>query len=563
MTISPSTDLYLLKLPIELNDENQLTFASASAQATYFLGLTKIGETDFTYQRRENAIRYPANIDSIIQYNYVMYKNKNYSNKWFYARILNMEYVNDGMTLVSIEEDAFQTWQFDLGYSQCFVEREHVNDDTIGSHTVPENIEVGEYAVQGLFNIPMYENQTGNLWDAWFVCFCVSVWPDNTVTIAGESRTVGGVYTAMHFFAVPQARVQDILDIYSLAGKADAIKNVFMVPQCVIDIDSTSISPKLSNGTTCSSITGDNGQTSKSCAVWPLHDSYATSALHLPQPNDLAGAYQPRNNKLKTYPFCYFYLTNNTGEQAVYHWEDFPFETYGEAPNTYQARSFAFKKCYVPSASLSARLYPINYKSYAEQAGYGSKPYAYGINFSKIPVCAWTTDYYTNWLTQNGVNINTQIGLAAGGAALGLATGGIGLVAGIAGVASTIANTVAKIHEASIIPDQAQGDVNSGDFVFGYIRSSISMYYMSVRPEFAALIDKYFDAYGYKVNTIKLPNVTGRLNWNFVKTVGSAIHADIPQDSCDHINRMFDNGLTLWHNATTFRDYSQPNTIVS
>ncbi len=79
----------------------------------------------------------------------------------------------------------------------------------------------------------------------------------------------------------------------------------------------------------------------------------------------------------------------------------------------------------------------------------------------------------------------------------------------------------------------------------------------------AAIIDKYFSAYGYKVNTIKLPNVTGRLNWNFVKTVGSAIHADIPSESCDRIIRMFDNGLTLWHNPTTFRDYTQANTIVT
>ena len=562
MAISPSTDLYLIKLPIELNDENQLTFSDATAQANYFLGLQKIGETDFTYQRRENAIRYPAHVDSIIQYNYVMYKNANYSNKWFYARILNMEYVNDNLTLISIEEDAFQTWQFDLGYSQCFVEREHVMDDTIGAHTVPENLEVGEYAIQGMFNIPMYEKAASNTWPAFFVAFSVTEYPDSTVTIAGESRTIGGVWNAMHFFAVPPSRGQTILDIYALAGKADAIKNVFMVPQCVVNFDPAT--EKLADGTTNpTSITGDNGTTAKSTAVWPLHDSYATSALHLPQPADLAGQYQPRNNKLKTYPFCYFYLANNTGEQAIYHWEDFPFETYGESPNTYEARSFAFKKCFVPSASLSVKLYPINYKGHAEGDGYGSKPYAYGLNFSKVPVCAWTTDYYTNWLTQNGVNINTQIGLAAGGALLGLATGGVGLVAGAAGVASTIANTVASMHQAQITPDQAQGDINSGDFVFGYIKCSISMYYMSVRPEFAAIIDKYFDAYGYKVNTIKLPNITGRTNWNFVKTVGSAIHADIPQDSCDRINHMFDNGLTLWHNPSTFRDYTQSNTIVT
>ena len=56
-----------------------------------------------------------------------------------------MEYVNDNMTDVYIKLDVFQTYQFDFQYKKCFVEREHVNDDTVGLHTVPENLETGEY----------------------------------------------------------------------------------------------------------------------------------------------------------------------------------------------------------------------------------------------------------------------------------------------------------------------------------------------------------------------------------------------------------------------------------
>ena len=86
---------------------------------------------------------------------------------------------------------------------------------------------------------------------------------------------------------------------------------------------------------------------------------------------------------------------------------------------------------------------------------------------------------------------------------------------------------------------------------------------MTVKPEMAAIIDGYFSCYGYKVNTVKVPQFTSRLNWNYIKTVGSAIQADIPQDSIDHINAMFDRGLTIWHNPTTFRNYDMPNTIVT
>lgn len=145
MAVTPQTDIRLLKTPFEIDNKNQLTFSSASAQSTYFLSLPNIQEDNCTYQRKDNVIRFPAHIDNILQYNYVMYQNEAYTNKWFYAYITKMEYVNDNLTLITIQTDVFQTWQFDIIYKKMFVEREHVNDDTIGLHTVPEGLETGEY----------------------------------------------------------------------------------------------------------------------------------------------------------------------------------------------------------------------------------------------------------------------------------------------------------------------------------------------------------------------------------------------------------------------------------
>lgn len=51
------------------------------------------------------------------------------------------------MTLIHIETDVFQTWQFDFIYKKSFIERKHVTDDIIGNHTTPENIETGEYII--------------------------------------------------------------------------------------------------------------------------------------------------------------------------------------------------------------------------------------------------------------------------------------------------------------------------------------------------------------------------------------------------------------------------------
>ena len=56
MIVTPNTIVRLIKCPIELDQKNQLTFASRQAQENYFLGLPHIEETDFTFQRKDNLL---------------------------------------------------------------------------------------------------------------------------------------------------------------------------------------------------------------------------------------------------------------------------------------------------------------------------------------------------------------------------------------------------------------------------------------------------------------------------------------------------------------------------
>ena len=113
MAITPQTDIYLLKCPIEADNRNQINFANATAQYNYFSSLPKLAIDNCTYQRHDDVMRLPYHIDDIINFNYVMYRNEAYGNKWFYAFITNMEYSSDHMTFVYIKTDVFQTWQFD------------------------------------------------------------------------------------------------------------------------------------------------------------------------------------------------------------------------------------------------------------------------------------------------------------------------------------------------------------------------------------------------------------------------------------------------------------------
>ena len=85
---------------------------------------------------------------------------------------------------------------------------------------------------------------------------------------------------------------------------------------------------------------------------------------------------------------------------------------------------------------------------------------------------------------------------------------------------------------------------------------------MSIKAEYARMIDDYFSAFGYKVNRNKVPNITGRSNWNYVETANCNIIGNIPQEDLDEIKQMFNSGVTIWHKTGYFMDYSQNNTIV-
>lgn len=127
MAIQPQTDLFLLKCPLQLSNKNQLTFPDKNEQFNYFYSLPKLEIDNISYIRKDNYIRYPGHIDSLLEYTYVMYQNENYSSKWFYAFIIGMEYVNDNCTNIYIKQDVWQTWQFDIQYLQSFVEREMID----------------------------------------------------------------------------------------------------------------------------------------------------------------------------------------------------------------------------------------------------------------------------------------------------------------------------------------------------------------------------------------------------------------------------------------------------
>ena len=535
--ITPNSDVILLKVPLEIDEANQLTFSNATAQYNYFNGLTGKRVLDkYTYQRKDDTIRVGDLYDNLYSYNYVMYRNTNHGNKWFYAFITGMEYINDSVTAIKIKTDVWQTWQFDLNYKTTFVEREHVNDDTIGAHTIDENLHLGDFVINS--STTLKPNKTVKDSDNNVINWTHPIFFQVTElvgTAAGTSQWYDSeynrIFSGLYYFACCSlSDARGIINQYDSAGKGNAIVAIFMAPK------------EFLNGAI--KITGD-GRT----IYIPANSAYLSTmvdATTISRPATING-YTPKNNKLFTAPFSYVYVTNNTGIDTTFYYEDFKDAT----PKFYMAGALG--------QGCAIKMCPVSYKKYTDN----TEVFEYGISGAKYPVCAWSSDYYTNWCTQNAANITNSIGKTAMGAAIGGAlTGGAGALVGAgASLIGSITDTMVKKYEASIVPDQAKGNANTSDLLLGWERY-FTVDCMSVRAEIAQSIDQYFSMFGYKVNSVKVPNITGRTNWNYVKTIGCYIDADIPQDDLQEIKSMFDKGITFWHNASTFGDYSQSNTIV-
>ena len=538
--VEPKGMIYLCKTPLENDYKNQLTFTDSTAQENYFNSTIIKRLDNYTYIKKDNVIKVGINIDEIIDCNYLFYKNTGFSNKIYYCFITKMEYINENCTAITIETDCFQTWYFDIRYKKCFVEREHVSDDTIGAHTIPEGLETGDYVDQYVDNDEMSDlNFLTKGGHSPYVVLAVSE-TGLDVALPNGSRIYNNVYSGLIFLTFPNTQdVDKYINYIQHKITEDIIYAAFMCPYEIATDGGNFEWSTFTDGTTSFQYAFINYTTI----------STQMGLVEINKPNNL-DTYIPRNKKLLTFPYRYFNITNNSGSSATYKYEYF---------NSRDGRDVCqFNMLGAISPGCSIRLIPYNYKCGKTEFDYIHKEVEESIVAGKLPTCGWTNDAYTNWLTQNAINIPLDIASDIVKTGVGIATGNVALAGG--GLAG-IGGTMAEIYQHSLIPTTAKGGVNQGDLNFAD-KLCFSVYKKCIKYEYARIIDNYFDMFGYKVNDVKIPNITGRQNWNYVKTIDCNFDGDIPQTDLNIIKAMFNGGVTFWHNPANILNYSLSNNII-
>ena len=533
------TKVYLLNVPLENDYKNTLYFTSKEKQQQYFESKIIKSYTNFSYQRKDDFIRIPEHFDKLQNVNYVMYQNSAFSNKWFYAFVTDMKYIDEGRTDLIIETDYLQTWLFDYTIKPSFVEREHVSDDAIGKHTIPEGLETGDYIDQVVSATDIIEWR-GFLSEQQVVLAVSENGLD--VTYPQGQKKYNGVFSGLYYITFEQlSDCEAYIRAIQSNETEDIIYAAFLVPKSMVK-NTEYFKPEGYNFYMGYVPYSDNEVELKNVS---LEDTKL-----------LDKNYKPRNNKLLAYPFRYILISNGAGSVKDYRYEYFR--------NSQNKCNFNIQGAISPGCAI--KLFPGDDYLACDSIPYTAHNYIESLDFAKLPTCGWTNDSYTNWLTQNAVNIplNTIAGMttAVAGAGLAWATGGSSLmIAGMIGGGSMmVANQMAQIHQHELAPITAKGGVNQGDLLYA-MRDGYIPYKKSIKEEFARSIDGFMDVYGYKVNRIKRPNKAHRSRWWYTKTIDVNIDGAIPGKDMEVIKKCYNNGITFWRNADEIKNYALSNTI--
>lgn len=589
--------------PGDREHENTLYFASKSAQWTYMKSLVKYTYSAQSYQRYgKNTLRIAQRADDLYDCNYLIFSNSaistastpSDSTPIFYAFIDKVEYINENCTEVVYTLDALQTFWFNFTLGECYVEREHTETDYRYGNLVPENINVSEcYSKQlDAYNLLRFDEDgnavTSDLWSLLFIYVPNGrvIYNADTYVNASGSKTDPDNYNATpqittgatESFSYPDSTFTGEIKnkTYTAArffylhippfSSSDAV--IAKIRQIISAAEKVFESSDMNNPTLLSvllvpRIFAKNIRWSLNATLPEMNAADANgptfSALkEITRPTQLNGpasaTYTPRNKKLLSYPFCSIKVDNSNGEEKEYAWEYI------------DGITAAFSIRGVAVGAPEVVVYPNTY--HGETGKYANN----GVFMKDFINTLWTSDSYSLYLNNNANSMMFGFITSAIGMVVQAYTGNY---AGAVSTAVGMGAQVASLEDKKSMPDKITGSMS-----FSALRNILGAYSFTFEQKNVYLpaaerIDKYFDMYGYAVNTVKVPNikasgVTLRPHWNYVKTNGavvlpasnssaSGVANSASVDELEAIKKIFDKGVRFWTTPSEVGKYSSYN----
>lgn len=588
MYIAPNSTVYLLTgVPCDKSYVHTLYFENKNEQYSYFYGKRVKTFTNVSYQRHsKNSIRLECLADDIYNVNYLMFQNTAYGNKWFYAFINNVEYINNVTTEITYTIDVMQTWYFDYTLGTCFVEREHTLTDVVGENTVPEPVDGGETYIQE-YNEYMYPRLPDQPIFELVVYYIptqgkyISRRDNNyTYTVDTNENLRGTIHNGIYVGAITYEEPMFMgIDIAETLKWINALfKTLDEIGATIISVQQVPFQAWV------------NEQTGASPTIKPINQPLSFSVGSGTSEYPRTDIYTPKNKKCYTYPYSYMVITNNKGDERTLLWEQ-------SASKTTEGRQqirIQISSAVAPTCEIGAR--PMNYMG--KEVNYDE-----GVLLNDFPMPSWSENTFDRWWAVNKYqfmyNTVTDAITTLANFASGVAISKVGATsvanpfAGQAVASRSMTDAVnADIYNrsqgveisatpTSILPvvdniveyatrkrtpNKGRGNLSSSGLPVVEDRIGFSMYSMGSKPEYIKMVDEYFSMFGYKICRLKVPNIKAaakselRPQWNYIKTTTCIIdNLNAPADVDEQLQSIYNSGITFWMNPNNVGKYNLDN----
>lgn len=549
--IGPSTTVRVCQsIPLDNTYTDTILFTSKSAQESYFASKTKKVYSGLTYQRlASNSSTWAIFLEDVADYfydcNYLCFQNGGFGNKWLYAFISDILYINENCTAITFEIDVMQTWLFDFEIKKSFIERMHVSDDTISRNVVEEDLNfMQRYEYYYVENSRLFEGSTrpldtdGEFDDHIIYDSIILVATSEDVDEEDEVLEGGLIQNTYQGLKYIGFNANDLgvgycnawLKRMNEGGKAGAINSISMVPSAGLTYSTGG------NGKLNINIEDPNGNVGEKEYLI----NYST----------LDDDYVPKNNKLFCWPYHFFSITTLDGQSYDYKYEDII-----ESDPTPGATKMKFKFKFAFGTDPTYFMYPSYYMKC-------NNNYDYGIRLSGFPKCNWNFGVWENYYAQQDTNITlSMLSSVLGGvsSASGSVVSGAGSKAGL-GVGTGLAiaqaglsalqagfSTIGGLSVVKSQPDQSKGANNVGGVNYNMETMDFWIIHKRLHWGYVVKIDDYFTKFGYRVNSTGVPNLHTRKYWNYLKLDQPSVTGNMPVGDMRMIKQILTNGITFWH----------------
>lgn len=537
-------------------------FADETAQNTWFSSKVTYNFTSQMKTRHNgNTIKLKVACETIADCTYLRFQNSP-NTKWYYAFIIGVNYINENVTEIIYEIDVMQTWFIQNGsIKPCMVLREHVNDDSFGEHLEAEPVNSDVYKMDLITQTDLFTK----------LDIVINCTPKSAAEYVASDIVNNDIYNPTQYVSLNYRDSAGNIDVNALWNQTQALIYTLLGSWDINEQSSAVIDAFI--------FPTEYGSKDKT-------DNIHATSVTMPS---TMGSYTPKNNKLLTYPYCYLGGTTKDGDTAMYRWEYF---------TSIGSTGIAVFKSYgLPVAGGHIICFPHTYNGVVDNMDCKMTM----DNFPKVPL---VFDAYQAWAANGGktkleyqklytdvkaatavvsgtsqmVNEYAKSVFSVGNAVETMAdqndptpymqsiSQGVSEINRSVQSTTQFINKVVDIAEAkNKIAFTFKDAVYKPNMVVGSATpctsiplNELDFFFFNVHVEEheAKKLDDFLSVYGYAVNRVKAPNITGRKYWNFVQTQDCIIDGNMPASSKEAIARIFDGGIFFWNNGDNIGNFS-------